>query len=296
MTNGIQYLQHANTFAFCALTLACLLQWRRRRDASIRWATAAFGSLAAISLISLAMKQPSAVPLFLWLVKGILVMLALCPYFLYCFSAAFERPKWPVAWAARISTAVVVVWSLSIPRLPVPGTPETMWWSFYRYAFVAQWTILFAAVAIRLWGGSRREASVARRRMRTIAIAVAAMNGALLLSGFVRNPSDALRLTTQAVFLVSSILFFVGLAPPAWLLRQWRRPEEIAIQSAMGALFRAETREEVAALLLPRAAELVARAAPHLSRNRARYSPRTARSTSSQSRTSGASRWKPAPC
>ncbi len=177
---------------------------------------------------------------------------------LYRFAAAFEKPSRRVEWVARFVTGGVLLWSLSIPSLPMPGAPISVWWTLYRWAFLGQWTVLFAFVAMRLWGGSRHETSVARRRMRTLALAVGAMNGALLMSGFVRAPSESMTFATQTVFLVSSILFFVGLTPPARLVRMWRRPEELAIQAAMGALFRAETPQELAALLLPRAAELVA--------------------------------------
>ena len=259
MTAGIDFLRYANTFAVCALTMACLVQWKRKGGAGIRWATAAFGTLALLSLIGLWMQQPSASSLFLWLIKGVLVTLVLCPYFLYRFASSFEPVPRALRLAAWLSTALVVAGTLAIPSIPFPGAPEPVWWSLYRFALLTQWTILFAIVAVRLWGGSRHEASVARRRMRTLATAAAAMNTALLLSGVVSGPpSPALTVVTQTVFLASSILFFVGLAPPTWLLQLWRRPEELAMRTTMGALVRADSREEWAALLLPHAAQLVA--------------------------------------
>jgi signal transduction histidine kinase/ActR/RegA family two-component response regulator len=238
--------------------LACLWQWYRRRAASVAWAAVAFGTLSALSLIGLALQQPKPTSVLLWLVKGILVSLALTPYFLYKFAAAFQKPSRALAWVAHLSTGVVVAWTFWIPRLVLPIAPEPLWWSLYRDAFLVEWTILFAIVGMKLWGGSRREASIARRRMRTLAVAIAAMNGALLLSGFVRFPSQAQTLFTSSLFFVSSLLFFVGLAPPRWLLAMWRRPEELTMRHAMGSILQAETAVEVGSILLPLAAKMVA--------------------------------------
>ncbi|MEY2430282.1 MAG: hypothetical protein QOC92_7 [Acidimicrobiaceae bacterium] len=258
MSVAVQLLKYASIATFGALTIACLRQWRRQGDTSIRWATAAFGSLAAISLIGLALQEPATRGFFLWFIKALLVVLLLFPYFLYRFATAFERPTWRVSLPARVSTGVVVVWSVAVPYFPLPGAPEPLWWSLYRVAILCQWTILFAIVAARLWGAGRHEVGVARRRMRTLALAATGMNAAILLSGVAQAPqSESMVLVTQSLFVASSALFFVGLAPPGWLLRLWRRPEELAMQAAMTALFRAETQRELAAVLLPRVIGMV---------------------------------------
>lgn len=234
MKPTIEIVKYANIGAFCALTLACLRQWRGRSDSSIRWAAAAFGSLPPISLIGLALQQPVVSGLFIWFIQALLIVLLLFPYCLYRFATAFQPPSWIAALAARASTAVVVVWTLGLPYFPLPGAPEPRWWSLYRIAILVQWTILFAIVAKRLWGAARHEASVARLRMRTLALAATGMNAATLLSGVARVPkAPALVLVAQVLFLVSSILFFAGLTPPQWLLRIWRRPEEEAMQTAV---------------------------------------------------------------
>ncbi len=259
MSTAISLLKNANIVLFCALTLACAIQWRRRGDSSIRWATTAFGSLAAISLIGLALERWAGPSLFLWFVKAILVILVLFPYFLYRFAVAFQKPSWRIAWPARLTTTAVVAWTLWIPSIPFPGMPTPQWWTYYRYAILVQWSVLFTIVVVRLWGGSRLEAGVARRRMRTIALAVGAMNSSILLSGvFQSPPSERVTLITQIVSSVASVLFFIGLAPPRWLVGIWRRPEELAMREAMGELLGATSQQELAAVLLPHAAALVA--------------------------------------
>ena len=258
MTRLGEILRNVNVAAFTLLALACVHQWRKRNDASIRWATVAFGSLAGISVIGLFLRSAPTSHYASWFVKAILVVLILFPYFLYRFATVFQRPARLVALAAHASTAVVVVATLALPYLPIPGTPTPGWWQAYRAVVLLQWTFLFSIVAWRLWVASRPEASVVRRRMRTLALAAAGLNAVILLSGVgasARTPT--MIATTQAMSLVSAVLFFVGLAPPAWLVRTWRRPEEVAFQRAMGDLFRAETQAELSAVLLPRAARLV---------------------------------------
>ena len=94
--------------------------------------------------------------------------------------------------------------------------------------------------------------------MMLLALATAGMNASIFLSGVARSPqTDTMKVVTGALSLGSAILFYAGLAPPAWLLDVWRRPEGFAFQAAMGAMLRAESQSELSDVLLPRAAALV---------------------------------------
>ena len=251
-------LRNVNVAAFCVLALACAHRWHRRRDTSIRWATLAFGSLAVIGIIGLALRSSPTTQYAVWFVKTVLVVLVLFPFFLYRFATAFERPTRFVAMAAHASTACVVVATVALPYLPIPGTPAPGWWSAYRFGTLVQWTILFSIVAARLWLASRQEASVVRRRMRTLALATGGLNAIILLSGVsTSTPTETMVVVTQSLSLASAVLFFIGLTPPAWLVALWRRPEQRAFQGAMGALFRADSQAELSSVLLPRAVGLV---------------------------------------
>ena len=81
-------------------TLSCWLrvprQWRRQSDASIRWATIAFGSLATISLIGLALRHTPTWSMNEWVIRGLLVVLILFPHFLYRFATAFRGSRSPI--------------------------------------------------------------------------------------------------------------------------------------------------------------------------------------------------------
>ena len=251
-------LQNVNLAAFVLLALACVRQLRRRYDASIGWATAAFGSLALIGLIGLALRSDPTTDYALWFVKAILVMLVLFPFFLYRFATAFQRPPRWLAWAVHASTAVIIGASLAVPYIPIPGLPAPSWWGVYRAGVLVQWSLLFSIVAFRLWKASAGETSVVRRRMRTLALAAGGLNGVILMSGVGFSArTDTTRAITDGASLVCAVLFVAALAPPACLVRIWRRPEELAFQSAMGDLFRADTQAELTEALLPRAVGLI---------------------------------------
>ena len=253
-----EILRNVNVAAFLVLALACAHQWRKRTDASIRWATLAFGSLAMIGVIGLFLRSSPSTDFAGWFIKTVLVVLILFPFFLYRFATAFQRPTRAVAVTVYVSTALVVAASVALPYLPQPNAPSPLWWTAYRLGVLVQWSVVFSIVAARLWVASRREASVVRRRMRTLALAAAGLNGVILVSGVgPSTPTEPMIAATQGLSLVSAVLFFVGLAPPRWLVTVWRRPEQMAFQGAMGALFQAETQGELSAVLLPRAAALV---------------------------------------
>ena len=258
MNNLVEVLRNVNVAAFCALAIACAYRWHKRSDASIRWATLAFGSLAVLGVIGLVLREEPTTPMAGWFLRTILLLLVLFPFFLYRFATAFERPARLTSAIAYLSTLLVAVASLALPYFPTPGAPAPRWWWAYRVLILVQWSILFSLVAGRLWLASRREATVVRRRMRTLAYAAAGLNGVVLLSGVAPAArSQTMLVLTQGLSLVSAVLFYVGLAAPAWLVRLWRRPEEVAFQGAMGALFRAESQTELSAVLLPRAVGLV---------------------------------------
>lgn len=259
MTVAGDILRYVNAAAFCLLAAACIHQLRKRNDSSIRWAALAFGSLAAVGVIGLVLHANPTTHLAGWFVRTILVVLALFPLFLYRFATAFKRPARAVSAAAHLSTLVIIIASLAVPYIPYPGMASPAWWSAYRIGILVQWTILFSIVAARLWVAARDEATVVRRRMRTLAIAAAGLNGVVLLSGAGGGStrSATMIVVTQGLSLASAVLFFVGLAPPSWLALLWRRRDAVAFQSAMGALFRAEDFAGMAAVLLPRSIALV---------------------------------------
>ena len=157
MKTAADVLNNVNLCAFVVLAFACARHMLRRNESSIRWATAAFGSLAAIALIGFVLREASVASMAIWFVKGLLVVLVLFPYFLYRFAVSFKPAGRVRSFLAHAATAVTVVMTFTMPSLPYPGMPEPQWFTNYRMLIVVQWTILFSAVGVRLAGAARRE-------------------------------------------------------------------------------------------------------------------------------------------
>ena len=262
-----EVLGNISMVGFCVLAIACGRQWRRG-DASIRWATAAFGSLASIGLIGKALELRASPELFVWFGKGILLILCLFPYLLYRFAMAYQPPSRRLSALAVSSTVAVALATLALPWLPIPipGYVIPVWWTWYRILILVQWTVLFSMAGHRLWNAARHEVTVARSRLQTLAVGTAGLNAAILLSGAGAGPnSEALRSLVSLLALMSATLFFVGLSPPAILVQRWLRADHLAVQRGMGELFLAETQAEVCAALLPHARLVGARAAAMVS-------------------------------
>ena len=255
---ALTVVRYANLIAFVSVTGACTWMWARGRGRNVRWATLAFGSLGVLQVLGLVLTEAAVQSLFIWIIKGLLVLLVLFPFFLHLFATSFGRSTALERFAARATTATVVVWTLAVPRFPFPGTPQPWWWSGYRIAILMQWTVLFASIAFRLGIDSRHEVNVPRRRMQVLALSAIVMMSATLLSGVTKAPqTPGFVLVTQSLFLISTLLFYVGLLPPDWLVNLWRLKASRAFQSAMGDLFRCETQAEMAAVVLPPAVRMV---------------------------------------
>jgi signal transduction histidine kinase len=142
----------------------------------------------------------------------------------------------------------------------VPSEGESWPASFVAYvvAFTVHWTLLTIVVTWRLWTAGRGEASVARKRMRLLALASAAITLALLVA--VSGPEDgsAASLASTLLSTLSAAAFLLGLAPPALLRVAWRRPEQARLQAAIADLMRANSPEDVVDRVLPPMAQLVA--------------------------------------
>jgi signal transduction histidine kinase len=251
-----------NLVAFLALGVIAFVTWRRRRDRASVWAAAAFGSLAAIELLSLIPAHERNVGEKV-VARIEIALLVVFPYLLFRFTNAFRRPGRPLARALFGLTAILLVWGSAIPRYPQPGEARNTDFEAFLIVFLLHWTVLSIAAAVSLWRAGREQPTVARRRMQYLAFASAALALALILVLPTSNSDTWWALGTQLLGLASVIGFLVGFSPPQIVRSLWRTPETERFQSAMASLLTfAETQEEVAARILEPVAQMVgARAA-----------------------------------
>jgi signal transduction histidine kinase len=260
--NALRTFHTINLVAFLALGGVAFVTWRRRRDRASVWAAAAFGSLAAIELLSLIPTHERNIGEKI-VVRIELALLVVFPYLLFRFTNAFRRPGRPLARALFGLTSILIVWAWVIPRYPQPGESRNTDFEAFLILFLAHWTVLSIASAVSLWRAGGEQPTVARRRMQLLAFASAALVVALILVLPTSRSDTWWALGTQLLGSAAVAAFLVGFSPPQLIRVLWRAPETERFQAAMASLMTfAETQAEVASRVLEPAAGIVgARAA-----------------------------------
>jgi signal transduction histidine kinase len=257
MHAAVLAVRYVNLVAYTALGAVGLLSWRRRRDRASMWAAATFGSLGLIELLSRIPNHPGQLAERAVGRVGI-ALLVLFPYLLFRFTGAFRKPGRRLADTLVSLTAILIVWTFALPRLPQSGEKRPAWLIAYIAVFMLHWTLLSTISAVRLWRAGGVQPTVARRRMQLLAIASVGLVLALLLAVFTTNQYSALALGTGLLGLLSAAAFLLGFAPPRIIRMWWRTPEQIRVQQAIASLLSfAESQEEVAARVLEPAAAIV---------------------------------------
>jgi diguanylate cyclase (GGDEF)-like protein/PAS domain S-box-containing protein len=239
---------------FVALAAGSTIRWRRRRDETAAWLAAMFTLLGGILLGDRFLPTSLKLP-WSWFDRAVILDLAAFAVCLDRFAGVFAGPGSRRGRGAGRGAAVMGGLALLLPDI-VGGAPGTWpwWYALYAVVFLGGWTALALRAVDRLWRAGRGQPSIARRRMRLLAVAAVVLNGAVFLVAVSEDH--------QWAGLISGLLFLVGFAPPAALRTFWRRPELEAFRRAEADLIRADTGAAVIRLMLPHAARLVgARAA-----------------------------------
>jgi signal transduction histidine kinase len=244
---------------FAAIGVLAAWQWRARRDSVAMWAAASFGALGVVVVFALIVPERPDGLFENFLQRVLIALLVLFPFLLYRFTLAFRAAPVALDRIVTVMTSVLVVWTFALPhRLPATGEPRPGWVWAYLVGFFVHWTTLSIVVTVRLWLAGRREPSVARWRMRMLALASATITAALFASLGTRDPDSGWSLAAGAIAFASAIFFWFGLAPPGVVRYLWRRPEQRRLQAAIQDLMRIATNErEIVERVLAPMAEIV---------------------------------------
>jgi len=235
---------------FAALAVVCLVRWRRWRAPGAGWVAASFTLLAAVAIEGLILpdEPPGALA---WVQRVSIALFFFFPYFLFRFTAAFDRPSRPLEVAALGLPVAVAVWALLV-RLPAEGDTPSDAAQGFILAILLEWSVLSIVSVIRLWRAGRDEPTPGRRRLRLLSVALLTLNVTIVFAG--TAPADGANATAVVVQLLglgSVLLFSIALFPPRLLRRAWRGPEEAEFREAIGELMTATRAEDVVARLLP---------------------------------------------
>jgi diguanylate cyclase (GGDEF)-like protein len=251
-----QRLTNIETGEFVALFLLAVWQWRRYGARGAGWAASCFGLLAAAAVTDICLPHLGVVLPPDWLFKALLATLLLVPYALYRFAASFAPVRRSTRAVAELLTAAVVLGTVLLPYLPLPGQAPPTGWLAFRILIALQWGALFGFVAVRMWRAGSHQPRTARYRMRLLAVAAAGLDLPVIIGTLALVSSPTVLLLEQINTVVMAVLFALGLMLPAVVRTWWRTGERNAMQVAIADLVRADNAADVASGLLPHVAAL----------------------------------------
>jgi signal transduction histidine kinase len=257
MHDAVDAFRYINLVAYATLGAVALRTWRRRRDAASMWAAATFGSLGLIVLLGLIPNHAGNIPERA-VNRIAIALLVLFPYLLFRFTGAFRTPGRRFANALFSLTAILLLWTFALPRIPQSGEPRPGFFIAFTVVFMIHWSVLSIVSALRLWRAGIAQPTVARRRMQLLALASAGLVIAILLAVFTNDRNSAMSLAASLLASLSVVSFLLGFAPPTLVRLWWRAPEQARVQEAISSLLTfAESQEEVASRVLEPAAAIV---------------------------------------
>lgn len=247
----------AELIIFGALTLASLQRWRQRRDPAGVWAAATFGVLAFVVLASFVLSTTSESEAASWERKVLVAVLLLFPYFLFRYMAAFVKPPARLHRLAEALTAAAIVWTMLLPHVGGENAPRTTAIKLFTIGILIQWSVLSGIAGTLLWRAGQNQASVARNRMRMLALGTGLLNLALIFAAFVPGDREsASPLITGIMAIVSAVFFFVAFVPPTFLRLVWRNPDIQTLRAAELGLMSVLDTSEIGNALLPHVTRL----------------------------------------
>lgn len=253
-------LEWVQLFVFVTLGLIAYRHWRKQQNSSTAWLFATFGTFAVLLVMGRIVPEGSDAQWALAARKLLIALLVLFPYCLWRFSISIlPRVSW-FWWLAHLFTGAVLIVNAVTPPLPEGAETRPPWAIAFIAFLLAQFILLSMRVAWRLWRAGEGQPTVARRRMRTMALGAVGLAAVLLVAGTADPTTDIrpLDVTIQLLTILSGGMFYLGFAPPAPIRTHWRRNEEKESKKAERSLMTALTPSDVAGALLPHVTHLTA--------------------------------------
>lgn len=246
---------------YLVLAVQAVRGYLRDRRSSRWWLAVSFGVLGLITAVALIIPESDTGAGATFARRILVALLVVVPYALYRFTGTFSAPRPMIHAVAAFVTVGLAVWIFFEPKIPVRSEPISGSFRVYVLVLVAQWVGLSVIAVASLWRQRTGQALVARRRMEMMAAGAALFAIALVIAGAGSGSADRTttwtQLALQILTLTAGPLFLIGFAPPSWVVDILRRPEMERQRQTHVGLAGAVTRDQIIALVLPRAVETV---------------------------------------
>jgi signal transduction histidine kinase len=241
--------------AFLGAALAAAWLWHRQRTRPAAYLATAFAAVGGALLTATVVSATPAIEP--WFTIGVVGGLALFPWASAAFAWSFagSLPSW--LRLAGVCVLALAAWAGTLTPLVGTDEPRTSAQAAFVATFLVLWSVLAAAMAVRLWRAGSRQRLV-RARMRLMATGAVLLTLALLVSGAGGAATPpALDTTTSLLSIAAVALFVGGFAPPLPLRRWWRRGASHQLQDLQATLIATSTPQDVAEAIAPMLAELL---------------------------------------
>jgi signal transduction histidine kinase len=231
MQQTLTVAQYAVTAAFVLLGLLTFRGWlANQSDRSRGFLALALGLLGGVALLSRLSALTGGWPgrvlsdltVACLLGSGLAVLL---------FRDSFIPSKASIRRIAFVAVAAVFGFWEIVETVTGAGSPL---FTVGVLAIVLPWIVCAGEPVVRFWIAARRRPAVQRARLRSLSAGLAGLVLVLIVTGVTGGQSTTeVSLAIQLVALAAVPLLYVGFAPPAWLRRVWRDPEEQQLRAGI---------------------------------------------------------------
>jgi signal transduction histidine kinase len=231
MTELLLVLQLAIALSFGALAVRSAASWIHETDRRHGYLALAMGSLALLILIAPLLAGGASEPQVLTDIE--LVLFLLSGYALLMLRDVF------VPFASRtgqvITAGIVLVAAFGIV-VQLPGDPQRSHSTLQSVALatvIVVWAVCTLEPTVRFWLEAKQRRTVEAARLRALSAGYAGILILVIIGTLGGGLGEGWTLLTDVIALAVVPVLYVSFAPPVWLRRVWRQPEEDQFRSAL---------------------------------------------------------------
>ncbi|MEA2684323.1 MAG: hypothetical protein QOK05_2651 [Chloroflexota bacterium] len=224
-------LQYCVAFGFLLVTVVAYRDWLVWRGSNRAYLVAAAGLLAVVSFLTIATALTAG--LVSQLLNDLTVACFLgAGYALFLFRHTLVRVRRQVL--AGLAAVCLAAWVVTVIVVTIPVTAVGAVAVDGALVLVA-WLACVGEPVVRLWRSSADRPAVQQARLRALSLAYA---GIILITiietlGYSFTTVPPIHLMLELLSLAIIPMLYASFAPPRWLRRLWRQPEEEAYAAAM---------------------------------------------------------------
>ena len=236
--DALQGVVGVTTIAYLGLACLAVVQARRRRSRFATWLSVTVG-MVLVALVSADVAAARSGTTAATIAEGVMPI-------------AFAAVGWAVVMSrhslvpyrhGELRAVAGMLVAATVPALVIRppfalGVPFTAAQFFGRAVLIMVWVGCVLEPALRLWGAAEALKAIQRSRLRTLSVGFGTMAAILVITlliiglGSHTNPTVD-RWFADIVPLLAVPVLYVSFAPPTWLRRSWREPEEVQLHEAI---------------------------------------------------------------